>query len=666
MPPEGPSRPWPTGLPSLRLRILAIALTPALAGFLLLSIYFSNRLLQEAGEALQSRGRDIARQLAAAAEYDYQLGNLVSLKRLLDYTTARPEVLSAGIQEVDGSWHVVSRHALLLMPVTWQSHAQEYTLGDNRVFTHPLGNGEGAEADPYLEPPHPRRASAQAVVVLASASLAEARARVLTGAAVLALLFLPLVGVLAWRLSQGLSRRLLALSRAVERIADGELTVRVEATSSGELGQLERNINRMASALQEGREELERRIREATAELTAQKQAAETAVQVKSRFLAAASHDLRQPLHALTLLVAALKERLPSGEVEPLVYQIETSALAMQELLNALLDLSRLDAGVVEAHPECFPLARVLQNIQRQFAPLAAEKGLTLQVRPTQHWCLSDPMLVERILINLVANAIRYTERGWVAVSCREEKGGLRLEVWDTGPGIPEAYREKIFEEYFQIANPERARDKGLGLGLAIVARLARLLGAPVNLDTEPGRGSCFSLRLPTCPPQLRGQTEPAAAPGTGARLGHALVACIDDDQGILEAMVELLSGWEVEVAAGPDAARVRDDLLALGRAPDLIISDYRLGGGTSGVEAIALLRETFGAQIPAILITGDTAPETIQHIEATGLPVLHKPLKPARLRAMLVHLLKGRGARGQEAPEDPTQPSTSPSASRQ
>jgi signal transduction histidine kinase/CheY-like chemotaxis protein len=632
---------------SLRLRILTIALTPALVGLVLLTLYFSNRTLDEAEQALMTRGRDIARHLAVAAEYDFIMGNDANLKRLLDHTASRPEVLAIGLMRPDGAWHVVTGRAALLASIERQEGLREFALGAKRVFIHPLGRTAPSDADPYLVAASQGQGVGQVAVVLGTASLEQTRADLLTGAAVLAALFLPLVGAIAWRMSHGLSSRLRALSQAVERIADGQLSVRVEATSSGELGLLERNVNRMASALQEGREGLERRIHEATAELSAQKQAAETAVQVKSRFLAAASHDLRQPLHALTLLVAALKERLASGGTRQLVQHIEASALAMQELLNALLDLSRLDAGVVVAHPECFPLARVLQGIQRQFAPLAAEKGFVLHVRTTQAWSYTDPLLVERILINLVANAIRYTESGWVSVGARQEGDKLRLEVWDTGPGIPKAYQDRIFEEYFQLVNPERSRDKGLGLGLAIVARLARLLGTSVNVYSEPGKGSCFSLRLPACQAQTRGEDTAAATGSADAQLEHALVACIDDDQSILEAMVELLAGWDVEVAAGPDAAQVQADLTQLGRSPDVIVSDYRLAGGRSGLEAIAALRRTFGAHIPAVLITGDTAAETIQAIDASGLPVLHKPLRPAKLRAMLSHLLAGRRAAG-------------------
>lgn len=625
---------------SLRFRILAIALTPALVGILLLTLYFSNRILAEAEGALHARGREIARHLAAAAELDYLVGNIVPLKRLLDYATSRPEVLTIGVMGTDGRWHVVSRHALLLKPVVWQSGIHERALGDKLVFVHPIGQVQRGEEDPYLAALAHRNLAGSVVVVMGTDALRETRSQVLVAAGGLLAVFLAVVGAIAWRMSKSLSLRLHAVTHAVERIAGGELSVRVEASSEGEMGVLERGINRMAGALEEGREGLEQRIREATARLTEQKQAAEAAVLAKSRFLASASHDLRQPLHALTLLVAALRERVTSGEAQQLARHIESSALAMQELLNALLDLSRLDAGVVEAHPECFPLSRVLQGIQRQFAPLAADKDLLLQVRATQAWAYSDPVLVERILINFVANAIRYTQTGWVSVSVRPEGDYLRLEVWDTGPGIPQAYQEKIFEEYFQMENPERARDKGLGLGLAIVARLARLLGTSVNVNSQPGKGSSFSFRVHACAPQPEKQAAPPPAVPAMAGLEHALVAFIDDDQAILEAMVELLANWGMEVAAGQDMAQVEADLIQLGRSPDLILSDYRLGGGCSGVDAIASLREAFGADIPGVLITGDTAPETIQAINASGLPVLHKPLKPAKLRAMLAHLL--------------------------
>jgi len=379
--------------------------------------------------------------------------------------------------------------------------------------------------------------------------------------------------------------------------------------------------------------------------------AAEAAVKAKSRFLAAASHDLRQPLHALTLLIAALRDQVPDGEAGRLARHIEASATAMESLLNALLDLSKLDAGVVEARPHCFSISKLFSQVSSQFLPVAQARDIQLTFAPTRLWVYSDPVLVERILGNLISNALRYAERGRVLVGVRRVgQELLRFDVWDTGKGIPAEFQSKIFEEYFQLENPERHRDKGLGLGLAIVARLLHLLGSHVQVKSELGRGSRFSFHFARCE---AAPSQPEATPTTSFMLPleNALIAFIDDDEAILTAMVEVFDHWNVALAAGEDALQVRSELQALGRKPDIILCDYRLRDGHTGVEAIQLLRNAFGADIPAALLTGDTAPQTIQAIQASGLPVLHKPLKPAKLRAFLSHLL--------------THPASSPISSR-
>ncbi|MCS6786408.1 MAG: ATP-binding protein [Thiobacillaceae bacterium] len=636
---------------NLRLRLLLITLTPALIGGALLSLYFLNRILDAAEESLLTRGRALARQLAVAVEYDYIMGNYATLQRLLHAASTQPDVLAAAIQRPDGRWSVVSGQSATLGTPPWRDGPYELAFGRWRVFAHPIGPALDEPLDPYLagQPFTPVRANL--VVALDHATVQRLRTRALIDAALLLAAILPLVAWLAWRVSQTLSRRLMAMSQAVERIAGGELSVRIEAGADGELGQLEHNINRMAAALQEGREGLERRIQEATAELSAQKQAAEAAVAAKSRFLAAASHDLRQPLHALTLLVAALKDRLSDPDNRQIVHHLEESALAMQELLNSLLDLSRLDAGVVEVRAQCFPAERLLQGLARRFAPVAADKGLELRVRSAPLWVYSDPVLVERILSNLMANAIRYTDSGWVAISARAERGLLRLEVWDTGSGIPREYQERIFEEYFQLANPERSRDKGLGLGLAIAARLARLLDTRITVDSEPGRGSRFSLQLPLCTPAGAAEDSDSSAPTAAEMDRPALIACIDDDPSVLEAMLTLLDSWGMEAAVGTDADQVLADLAQLGRRPDVIVTDYRLTAGATGLEAIARVRAALGADIPAVLVTGDTAPETIRTIDASGLPVLHKPIRPAKLRAVLSAQLQRARLSAEQAP---------------
>jgi CheY-like chemotaxis protein len=390
---------------------------------------------------------------------------------------------------------------------------------------------------------------------------------------------------------------------------------------------------------------------EATSELREQKQAAEAAVSSRSRFLAAASHDLRQPIHALILLVEALKEKLRTtscGECLRLSEHIETSAQSMQSLLNGLLDISRLDAGAVVARPECFALGEVFERVARQFAPMAAEKGIELHVHQTRLTLFSDPALLERILGNLLANAIRYTVHGRVVLGVRRvQKDWVRIEVRDTGKGVPSSFRDKIFEEYFQLENPERDRDKGLGLGLAIVQRLAHLLGSPVEVQSSLGKGSCFSIRMVRCElPQGQARAEVEYVEGVPVTGTVApLVAFIDDDEAILEAMTAMFEQWGMDLAVGGNANEVILDLHELGRKPDVVLSDYRLRDGRTGLDAIKEIRAVFGPDIPAILITGDTASTTIQAITQSGLYVLHKPVRPAALRSYLNHLLARRSA---------------------
>jgi CheY-like chemotaxis protein/anti-sigma regulatory factor (Ser/Thr protein kinase) len=344
----------------------------------------------------------------------------------------------------------------------------------------------------------------------------------------------------------------------------------------------------------------------------------------------------------MSLLVTAMKEKIEPGNAEArqLAGLIESSTHSMEHLLATLLDVSRLDAGVVVARPVCLPVAPLLDRLRQQFEPQATKKGLQLHIRPTRLCLFTDPTLLERILVNMLSNAIRYTDQGKVLLGLRRvQKEWVRIEVWDTGRGIPAPYRERIFEEYFQLENPERDRDKGLGLGLSIVKRLAQLLGSPIQVQSGPG-GTCFSLRAARCQPSPTLRTSAADETASAAPIRHGLVAFIEDDETILEAMAFLFDQWGLELAAGNDVAEVKADLLELGRVPDAILSDYRLRSGRNGIEAINELRAIFGPGIPAGLITGDTAATTIQAITASGLPMLHKPVKPAKLRAFLTHLL--------------------------
>ncbi len=624
---------------SLRLRILAVALMPLLLAVGLLAIYFTQRSASEMEQSLDRLGRDSAKHLADTIAFDLISGNLPPAKRFLDYERSFRRIEAAAV--TDGvQWMLVSGQARYLPALTGLPPSAQSSKESMLFFSHPVQLPATAESDPYLDPSIVQQEKYYLVVSLSRSPVELARSQAglaAFGTALIAILFALL---LAWRLSGGVSRPLLGITRTVAQLANGKLTERTPELSPGEIGLLERSVNQMAQALEQNQHNLELKVRDATAELLGQKLAAEAAVKAKSRFLAAASHDLRQPLHALTLLIAALRDAVPDGEAGRLARHIEASATAMESLLNALLDLSKLDAGVVEARPHCFPVSAVFHQLANQFLPVAQAREIRLSFAPSSLWVNSDPILVERILGNLISNALRYTEHGGVLIGARRiGRDKLRLEVWDSGKGIPHEFQTRIFEEYFQLENPERHRDKGLGLGLAIVSRLVQLLGSRVEVRSQPGRGACFSCQFSRCEAAPI-QPVVAAAANFMLPLENSLVAFIDDDEAILAAMVELFDHWNVALAAGEDAEQVRNELQVLGRAPDLILCDYRLRDGQTGIEAVQLLRDAFGAQIPAALLTGDTAPETIQEIQAVGLPVLHKPLKPAKLRAFLSHLL--------------------------
>jgi signal transduction histidine kinase/CheY-like chemotaxis protein len=375
-------------------------------------------------------------------------------------------------------------------------------------------------------------------------------------------------------------------------------------------------------------------------ELREQKDAAEEANIDKSRFLAAASHDLRQPLHALGLFVQALQETPLATRERQVIGNIRRSVDAMEELFNALLDISRLDAGVVQPHITTIPLAAVFDRVRFEYAPIARQKRLSLRVMRTSLFVHSDPSLLARLIRNLLSNAVRYTDSGGVVLGCRRMGSEVRIEVWDTGKGIPADRHDEIFHEFYQLDNPERDRRKGLGLGLAIVKRLAKLLNYRLGLRSAMGKGSMFSITLP------RGSREdyvPAESSPESAAfdLSHALVLVIDDEAAVQEGMSALLRRWKCDVLTAGSGAEMMGKLVAVQRLPDLIVSDYRLRDNENGIQVVEALRSEFNVDIPALLVTGDTGPDRLRDAEASGLPILHKPLNPARLRTLIANLLR-------------------------
>jgi signal transduction histidine kinase/CheY-like chemotaxis protein len=378
-------------------------------------------------------------------------------------------------------------------------------------------------------------------------------------------------------------------------------------------------------------------------ELREQKDAAENANVAKSRFLAAASHDLRQPLHALGLFVQVLQETPLATRERQVIGNIRRSVDAMEELFNALLDISRLDAGVVQPRITTIPVAAVFDRVRFEYGQIARQKRLSLVVMKTSLYVESDPSLLGRLIRNLLSNAVRYTDAGGVVLGCRRAGNDeVRIEVWDTGKGIPADRHDEIFREFYQLDNPERDRRKGLGLGLAIVERLAKLLNYRVALRSVVDKGSVFSITLPR---GVREDYVPAESSPEAAAfdLTHSLVLVIDDEVAVQEGMAALLRKWQCDVLTAGSGAEMMDKLVAVQRRPDLIVSDYRLRGTENGIQVVEMLRSEFNLDIPALLVTGDTAPDRLRDAEASGLPILHKPLNPARLRTLITHLLRER-----------------------
>ena len=374
---------------------------------------------------------------------------------------------------------------------------------------------------------------------------------------------------------------------------------------------------------------------------------AEVANRAKTQFFTAASHDLRQPLHAMGLFAEALRARAHDPEVAQLVNSINESVDALEGLFSELLDITRIDSGGVEVNPENFELADIFRKVRLHFEPSAFEKGLALRIRGGRHVALADPLLVERIVRNLVSNAIRYTQDGSVLLSCRRRGERLLLQVWDTGPGIRADERARIFEEFYQVpgAAVTVEQKKGLGLGLAIVKRLCALMAVPLDLRSQEGRGSVFTVELPLGKgPRTTARSIPGKGP-IGITLDGRLIVIVEDEPAVREGLEVLLTGWGATIVSlgSVGAARAWAEGADPAAPPALVIADYRLDNGETGVAAIDLVRERFGRGVPAIVVTGSSMTghdkEALEH----DFHLLIKPVLPNKLRAMIAFKLGRR-----------------------
>ena len=409
----------------------------------------------------------------------------------------------------------------------------------------------------------------------------------------------------------------------------GELPMHpLPVTRQDELGEISKAFNHLLGMLDTQSNELDR-----------QKHIAAAATQEKSRFLASASHDLRQPMHALNLYLGALSTYDLPCQVLPIVDNIRYCAHSMDDMFHGLLDISRLDANAIETEISTFPIATLLNQIRMEFTPQAQAKKLTLRIATCSELVICDAGLVERILRNLVSNAVRYTSTGKILVGCRRTIDGIKLAVYDTGPGIAIDQQQSIFNEFYQVRHPSLDHSQGLGLGLAIVRRLAGLLNLPLTLQSQPGHGTVFSITLPRAA-QKKTEKHATQAPILyQGSLAGTLIAIIDDEQLVLNATAALLQQWGCHIIPASSMSSALDRITLSPRCPDAIICDYRLNHTETGINVIEALRDEFNCDIPAVLITGETNSDMLGKIMACGLPVLHKPLQATALKNAL-HLI--------------------------
>lgn len=405
-----------------------------------------------------------------------------------------------------------------------------------------------------------------------------------------------------------------------------------------------------AEALARANETLERRVRERTAELMQVNQAlAEAKVKAdeanldKTRFLAAASHDILQPLNAARLYTTSLVERQPVGDVGHLSHNIDLSLGAVEEILKALLDISRIDSGALRPEITSFPINDLLQQLKIENAPQALEKGLIFKIMPCKCYVKSDRRLIRRVLQNYISNAIKYTAHGRVLIGCRHVNGTLMVEAHDTGPGIPDEKQSLIFKEFHRLHENCKVID-GVGLGLSIVERIARMLGHPIHLKSKLGHGSVFGITLPLCEGEAAIKQSQFSTAKSYGQFDGSVVLCVDNEPTIIDGMRSMLENWHCQVLQATSTEEARQVLSKTGLVPDIILADYHLEKET-GIDCINHIRKETGLEIPAVLITADHSPEAEQNARQNSLHMLRKPIKPAALRALMMRLHPRRNA---------------------
>ncbi len=609
-------------------RLLGLTLGPSSLIALAFGAFYVTTRLSELDRGFDAEGQNAAQRLAASTEYLIAAQNPAFLDSVVRGALAPTEVVQAAIVHPNG--------AVRAMQSKPGFSPEDVSPTALRVFRAPIRDAGGGS----LAGLSVQTTVAFAQVSLSVDSLAAVKRAVVINTASVAAVLLLITGLIATWQARRFAKPLMQLAATVRKLAAGDYNARATPIGTGEVQVLELGVNNMARSISENQRTLTEKVDAATAALKAQRDQASAASQAKSRFLAAASHDLRQPMHALGLFCTALERRVQDGEQRQLIGNIQTSLHAMEGLFESLLDLSRLDAGRVNANIEPVALDEVLSWIDLEYASAARDKGLRFRVRPSGLWAQTDITLLRRILMNLVANAIRYTSAGGVLIGVRNRGEIARVEVWDTGGGIDEASRSRIFEEFVQLPTGEREKTKGLGLGLAIAQRSAHLMGTSIAVASKPGQGSVFSIdlltsRAPQTLPHFTGGTDPASLMGRR-------IMVIEDDVSGRQAFVTLLEQWGCEVRSCEAIAEARA-LVDDGWLPDVIVSDYRLRANETGPQAVRAVEEALDRTFPVVVVTGELDTDAVlEHNRAhAGWLTLKKPAQATALRSAILHVLR-------------------------
>jgi len=613
---------------SLMQRLAFVALAPTLVTASLLAAILTHYQMITLRDMGQNTAEVIATQTASITAAPMQDMRRRELIRISHSITSLPHVAQVQIRAANGEILADSQSPTPFGP------------RDNLTVVHDV-----------LDPDHPQAGPLGSVMVIVSLGEAIAAQRASLHIALVALvLSLLLAAVIAWQAARWISSPLRRLAGAVHELGRGDTPVTVPVTDQTEIGELQHGFNTAAAALFDIRRGMEREIEQATRELASKNMALEAASVARARFLAAASHDLRQPLYALTLFSSALTV----DENDPVrldrIAHIQECVSALDHLFSELLDLSRLETGTMPVEISEFPLDGVFDEVSCNFRMIAEQHDLRLVMRPTGVWASGDRSMVARMLNNLVSNALRYTREGGVLVGARRRLDGrVRIDVWDTGSGIADEHRERIFDEFYRVDQADRSlqkdsRNHGLGLGLATVQRLAELLDTRVHLASRPGRGSVFSFHLDEVP--ARKLTPPSGTSSPITDLSGLRVLVIDDEPAILSGIRHLLRSWGCEVATAEDRSQAMAIAAEWTTPPDLVISDLRLRAGESGLDVLTALDHHYRDHPPfsRLLITGETRSDRLREIEAARIPVLYKPVSPEQLRGAVAGGAAGHG----------------------